>query len=128
MNHDPRRPGNAAALRRGTGLVAVHVWDATLMLMGGAGLWSGDGTQISAALETMIDDVMRPYLDEHPDLQYRTLVLSGRAPNVLADAAREASLLVIGSRGRHGFAGQLLGSTSRDVLREAECPVVVVRT
>ena len=118
----------AEAVRRGTGLVAVHVWDATLMLMGGAGLWSGDGTQISAALETMIDEVMRPYLDEHPDLQYRTLVLSGRAPNVLAEAAREASVLVIGSRGRHGFAGQLLGSTSRDVLREAECPVVVVRT
>ena len=118
----------AEAVRRGTGLVAVHVWDSTLMLLGGAGLWSGDGTQISAALETMIDEVMRPYLDEHPDLQYRTLVLSGRAPNVLAEAAHEASVLVIGSRGRHGFAGQLLGSTSRDVLREAECPVVVVRT
>lgn len=118
----------AEAVQRGSGLVAVHVWDATPALLGASGLWTGDSAQVTSGLEDMVNEVMRPYLADHPDLQYRTLVVPGRAAAVLAEAAGEASLLVIGSRGRHGFVGTLLGSTSREVLREAECPVVVVRT
>jgi nucleotide-binding universal stress UspA family protein len=45
----------------------------------------------------------------------------------LLDAARSARLVVVGSRGRGGFAGLVLGSTSDQVSRHAPCPVVVVR-
>ena len=50
----------------------------------------------------------------------------GRAAKGLLDAARAASLLVVGSRGAGGFEGLLLGSTAEHCARHAICPVVVV--
>jgi len=54
-------------------------------------------------------------------------VVMGQAAPVLIDASHGAALLVVGSRGRGGFAGLLLGSTSQHVIARAACPVVVVR-
>ncbi|MBJ6630531.1 universal stress protein, partial [Streptomyces sp. I5] len=46
---------------------------------------------------------------------------------VLLRTARDASLLVVGSRGLGGFAGLLLGSAAQHCVQHAACPVVVVR-
>jgi nucleotide-binding universal stress UspA family protein len=54
-------------------------------------------------------------------------VVMGHPAKVLLDAAADASLLVVGSRGRGGFTGVLLGSVSQYVVARAACPVVVVR-
>ena len=56
----------------------------------------------------------------------RTLSCGGAAGAIL-DAARDADLVVVGSRGLGGFAGMLLGSVSHQVAHHARCPVVVVR-
>ncbi|MEV4729659.1 universal stress protein [Saccharopolyspora sp. NPDC049426] len=45
----------------------------------------------------------------------------------LLDEAKNADLLVVGRRGRGGFAEMLLGSVSRHCVDHAPCPVVVVR-
>ena len=55
------------------------------------------------------------------------LVVMGPPATVLLDAAADADLLVVGSRGRGGFTGMLLGSTSQHVIARSPCPVVVVR-
>lgn len=53
--------------------------------------------------------------------------VEGHSAQVLIDAAVGADLLVVGSRGRGGFKGMLLGSVSEHVTAHASCPVVVVR-
>ncbi|WP_030896196.1 universal stress protein [Streptomyces sp. NRRL S-474] len=70
---------------------------------------------------------VRGYLDGRdglPDTEY--LGLEGAPSAVLPEMSASAQLLVLGSRGRGGFAGLLLGSNSMAAARDAECPVVVV--
>ena len=45
----------------------------------------------------------------------------------LLDAAKDADLLIVGSRGHGGFSGLLLGSVSSQVTHHALCPVLIVR-
>lgn len=61
-----------------------------------------------------------------PEPVVRTVARSDPAAAIL-EAAERADLVVIGSRGRGGFAGLLLGSVSDQVAQHAPCPVVVVR-
>ena len=57
-----------------------------------------------------------------------SIVSEGASAPVLLDAAIDADLLVLGSRGRGAFRGMLLGSVSQHCVTHANCPVVVVRT
>ncbi|MGW4561119.1 universal stress protein [Streptomyces sp. NPDC004561] len=57
----------------------------------------------------------------------RTAVVHGNPADVLLRAAEGADVLVVGSRGRGGFAAALLGSVSQHVSQHASCPVVIVR-
>ena len=54
-------------------------------------------------------------------------MVDGHPGGVLVHASMESRLLVVGSRGRGGFTGMLLGSVSRAVLEHSECPVAIVR-
>lgn len=68
------------------------------------------------------------YAQDYPDVTIERSVLPEDPAKALLDAAgADASLLVVGSRGRGGFRGLLLGSTSQKVMHHAECPVMVVR-
>lgn len=63
----------------------------------------------------------------YPGVPMELLVVSGRPERAIVDAAGDASLIVVGARGRGDFASLLLGSVSRDVIQHADCAVYVVR-
>jgi len=75
----------------------------------------------------MHDDSLATAIGDHFDLPIDQRVVRGRSHEVLAEAAAGTELLVVGSRGRSGLTGLLLGSTSRRVVREASVPTVVVK-
>ncbi len=64
---------------------------------------------------------------EHPGLTVVAELVDGAAREALTDAATDAALLVVGSRGSGGFAGLLVGSTTLYAAAHAPCPVAVVR-
>jgi nucleotide-binding universal stress UspA family protein len=74
---------------------------------------------VAAAVETATDGA--------PDAGVETQAVEGPAATVLLEAARDAELLAVGSRGHGGFLGLLLGSVSDQCVRHAPCPVVVHR-
>jgi nucleotide-binding universal stress UspA family protein len=76
-------------------------------------------TQLDLTLVTM-----RP--DGHWPVAVHPLAVAGSPAEVLVDIARDAELLVVGSRGRGAFTGLLLGSTSQRCAERSPCPVVVV--
>jgi nucleotide-binding universal stress UspA family protein len=77
--------------------------------------------------EAILDDLLDDLADELRGLAVERVVREGSRPaRLLLDSARNADLLVVGSRGRGGFAGLLLGSVSQQCAQHATCPVVIV--
>ncbi len=116
---------------RGTEAVALHAWTPG----SAAAAPPQDPSMPSCALEPGILAAQEPLLAEavagrrqrHPDVRVEYTVVRGDAREALIEASRNAGLIVVGSRGRGGFTGLLLGSVSQALLHHAHCPVVVVR-
>jgi nucleotide-binding universal stress UspA family protein len=115
----------AQAHERGIALTAVHAWwvDPRVLPVGIEDDWRGalDGER------SALDVALAPWRARFPSVAVHRLI--GRAPasDALCQVSEGAELLVVGSRGRGGFASLLLGSVSRAVLQRATCPVAVVR-
>jgi nucleotide-binding universal stress UspA family protein len=74
--------------------------------------------------ETEIETVLGP---DRQTLDIEVAVLDGAASLRLLEFDRAADMIVVGSRGRGGFSGLLLGSVSQHLAEHARCPVVIVR-
>jgi len=117
----------AEARARGAGLVVVHAWQQpTAALMSPyAPLLADPASLVETAHKTMTDSLATVDLTGLAREPERRIVQGPAAPALLA-AARDATLLVVGSRGRGGFAGLLLGSVSQQVAHESTVPVVII--
>ena len=75
------------------------------------------------ALAEIVEQVGGP----QPEVPVRQFVGEGHAAEVLLRQAMDADLLVVGSRGRGGFASAMVGSVSLQCVLHAQCPVLVLR-
>jgi nucleotide-binding universal stress UspA family protein len=75
----------------------------------------------------LLNNRMSGWLEKYPDVAVERLVAAERPIPLLLELGERAGLLVVGARGRGGFAGMLLGSTSQALIYHAPCPVAVVR-
>ncbi|MFJ5674694.1 universal stress protein [Streptomyces sp. NPDC093097] len=105
-----------AARARSAPLRVVHVWPYATEERATAGDQGGD--PVLAGLKD------RPYLADLPEVEFQSL--SGLVDPLLPTLGAEGQLLVLGSRGRGGFASLLLGSNGMACAARSACPVVVV--
>lgn len=83
-------------------------------------------TDLKGAEARATAEVLAGHRDNYPDVSVEQDVVHGSAVAELAKASQDAALVVVGSRGRGGFLGLLLGSVSHGVVHHAKSPVVVV--
>ena len=72
--------------------------------------------------------LLEPVTEQHPAPTVDAILADGKPVHALVKRSRGASLVVVGSRGRGGFIGLLLGSTSRRIAGRSLAPVMVVRS
>jgi nucleotide-binding universal stress UspA family protein len=121
---------------RGSRLLIVHAWRIGYWGVPGGGYGSLGGpfdpfngvglSDLHQAAEELLEKVTAGLEGEAEGVEIERRVVEGSAPELLVDAAAEADLLVVGSRGHGGFAGLLLGSVSQQCAHHASCPVVIV--
>lgn len=118
----------AEAADRGDGLIAVHAWaDPVLETAFAATAVAFDAATQAGEAERSLTGQLAAWREKHPDVPVTAHVVRERPAHALLRFAEGARLVVVGSRGRGGFRGLLLGSTSRHLLHHAPCPVAVVR-
>lgn len=76
--------------------------------------------RIKRMLKELDDDI-------RPDTIEEIAVEGTRPSRVLIDLAQGADMLVVGSRGRGGFKGLVLGSVSQQLANHAPCPLLIIR-
>lgn len=117
----------AEAQLRSAQVVAVSTW--YLEVVGGYVVTepqSAEWAAIEARQHDLVERTIAGPRAAHPEVALDIQVLHGPSVGMLTQQSGEADLLVMGTRGRGGFAGKLLGSVSQKVLRAAQCPVIVV--
>ncbi|MFJ9365801.1 universal stress protein [Nocardia sp. NPDC101769] len=111
-----------ASLRK-TGLTALHAWSD----VSGPYLPMSGWETIAEQEKATFGEEMAGYAERYPDVPVRRILVKDRPVRSLLDESEHAQLVVVGSHGRGGFTGMLLGSTSSALLHGVDCPIVIVR-
>ncbi|QRP42822.1 universal stress protein [Amycolatopsis sp. FDAARGOS 1241] len=113
---------------RGVPLTAVHAWsDLTYEGIYGTARLMPPWDAIEPDAMRLLAQRLAGRQEQHPDVEVRRRLVRNNPRKALLEESKHAQLVVVGSRGRGGFKGLLLGSTSQALVRRAQCPVLVVR-
>jgi nucleotide-binding universal stress UspA family protein len=114
---------------RNARIQVVTAWHVPALVYGGPGF--------APQLDSAVDEAFKEVAEESAMTAARTArevdvdvemdVEHGQAVEKLLEAAADAEMLVVGSRGHGGFAGLMLGSVSSQCAHHAPCPLVIVR-
>jgi nucleotide-binding universal stress UspA family protein len=115
----------AEARLRGAEVEAIHAWTLPAYGYDIALAFTDISAELAAEGEAMLDRACAA-LEGGDQAVVRRVVTEAPPAAALLEAAEGATLLVVGSRGRGGFKGLLLGSVSQQCVSHAGCPVVVV--
>jgi nucleotide-binding universal stress UspA family protein len=105
-------------------LVAIHAWRDPDLSKGMDMDWSGQQSNASKNLA----ERLAGWRERYPNVTVHPHVVWDNPAHYLLDEAKSAQLLVVGSHGRGGFAGMVLGSVSTAVAQAARIPVIVARS
>jgi nucleotide-binding universal stress UspA family protein len=122
----------AEARLRGARLRAVYAWHLPAAAYGSGGFvpamgptWEDDLEQAATAA---LASALEAATETLAGIEVERRVGEGSASTVLTDAAEDADLLVVGSRGLGGFKELLLGSVGHQCAQRSPCPIVIVRS
>jgi nucleotide-binding universal stress UspA family protein len=111
------------ASRRRLDLIALHAWsDAGVFDFPGM-----DWSTMKASEDEVLAERLAGWQERYPEVNVHRHVVCDRPARQLIEHADAAQLVVVGSHGRGGFAGMLLGSVSTAVVQSARRPVIVAR-
>lgn len=115
------------ARRRHATLRVVHAWFEVFLDGYFAAPMAYERDAVVAAAREILDKAVAAIPAGSPEIVVESELMHGQPEIVLIDESKTADMVVVGSRGRGGFAGLLLGSVSQRVVHHAQCPVVVIR-
>jgi nucleotide-binding universal stress UspA family protein len=105
-------------------LVALHAWS-DVGVFPTVGM---DWRTYQGQGEEVLGERLAGWQEQYPDVRVERQLVCDTPARWLLKESRHAQLVVLGSHGRGGFGGMLLGSVSSAVAQSARVPVVVVRT
>ncbi len=112
---------------RASELVALHAWvDPVPPQLGDVLPVVYDVDQVEAEEMRLLSEAIAGCRERYPDVVVHEELVRAPARDCLIDRSAQAQLLVVGTRGRGGVRGLLLGSVSQTALHQADCPVLVV--
>jgi nucleotide-binding universal stress UspA family protein len=112
------------AAGRAVPLVALHAWSD----VGVFPILGMDWRTYQSQGEEVLGERLAGWQEQYPDVRVERRLVRDTPARWLVEESRHAQLVVLGSHGRGGFGGMLLGSVSSAVARSAKVPVIVVRT
>ncbi|WP_204079518.1 universal stress protein [Mycobacterium riyadhense] len=112
------------ASRRGVELKAVHAWsDIEVVALPGL-----DWSAVKEEAAQILAERLGGWQERYPDVRVHRFIVCDRPARRLINDAPSAQLVVVGSHGRGGLTGMLLGSVSNAVVHSVHTPVIVART